>query len=67
VSPDAGAFFPCRAVVFKPRAVAETTVVALRPMFLSAAVGTPGMERILRQAETDILEILTEVAADSPQ
>lgn len=67
LSPDVGAFFPCRAVVFKARGAAETTVVAFRPMFLVTAVDTPGIERILRQAEADVLEILGEVAADSPR
>jgi uncharacterized protein (DUF302 family) len=67
ISPDVGVFFPCRAVVFKARGAAETTVVAFRPMFLAPALDRPGMEAILRQAEADVLEILAEVAADSPQ
>jgi uncharacterized protein (DUF302 family) len=63
VNPHVGAFLPCRAVVYRERGARETTVVALRPHFLAPALGAP-MERVMRQAEADILAILAEVAAE---
>jgi uncharacterized protein (DUF302 family) len=63
-NPHVGAFLPCRAVVYRERGARQTIVVAFRPSFLSAALGRDRMEPIMRQAEADILAILTEVAAD---
>lgn len=63
-NPNVGVFFPCRALVYKAKGVAETTVVAFRPTFLIPALGGAGMKELMERAEADILEILEEVVAD---
>ena len=63
-NPHVGVFFPCRALVYKARGTAETTVVALRPTFLIPALGGAGLKGVMERAEADILGILEEVGAD---
>jgi uncharacterized protein (DUF302 family) len=63
LTPYVGALMPCRAVVFRSPGKDETVVVAFRPSFLVPALGA-GLERVMAQAEQDVLEILGEIAAD---
>lgn len=64
LNPYAGAFLPCRAVVFRPLGAGETIIVTARPSFLVNAVRVPGMERIMEQAEADIQAILKDVSGE---
>jgi uncharacterized protein (DUF302 family) len=62
--PHVGALMPCRAVVFRPRGVPETTIAAFRPSFLAGALELQGMDRLLGDVVADLLAILTRLAGE---
>ena len=62
VSPYVGALMPCRAVVFKTPGSGETIIAAVRPSFARIPGSEDALERIIQQAEADIVQILNAVA-----
>lgn len=62
--PHVGALMPCRAVVFKRPGVPETTIATFRPSFLATALGLQGMDRLLGEADADILAILARMVGE---